>query len=507
MSLFSIFKRNQRSEPKPKEQPKQPRRISARFLAGKKRSRLTTDKPHESLFLATTEFILPPESSLEEWRRQNLDDLTLSRLSVAELTELIADISPEVNRAVWDFIRFCNPGWEIKAVVGDDESAAGNVALDEMIKILNGLYGSVDVVFNQLFMSAFLRGALLAEVVLDGEGRRFVDFVTPDPHIIRFKRIFHPERGAIWQLGQHQAGGFVRLDVLTVSYIPVDPFPGKPYGRPMITAAIFTGIFLIGLLHDIRRVISQQGYPRLDLVIDLEKLLESMPAGLDDDPDEFKQWVDDITDEVINVYSNLEPDDAYVHTDVVNVNNPVGTLGGGASGLTAIDEIIRMLERMSVRALKSMPFLMGLSETTTETQANRQWESHTATIKSIQHLAETLIENLFGVALRAQGIQADVVFRFAELRASELFRDAQTETVQINNASAKYDKGWISQDQASEEVTGSMADVPAPRVTMSSSVGAIDTIDVEAGEERINELFIDYLNAFKQNGQQKNTKR
>ena len=271
-------------------------------------------------------------------------------------------------------------------------------------------------------------------------------------------------------MGQWQGAKWVALDRETIGYIPVDPFPGSPYGRPLATPALFSSLFLLGLLHDLRRVVAQQGYPRLDVEVKLAELLETMPADLESDPERVKQWISETLDEISDAYSALEPDDAYVHTSVISINRPVGTVN--SSSLSAVDGLIRGLERMATRALKSMPLLMGSNESVSETHANRQWEIHVAGIKSIQHLCETLMGRLFTLALQCQGIQAQAVLRFAELRASEELRDAQTEAVRIENATLKYQQGWISQDQAAEEVTDSPADVPEPRVVLESATAA-----------------------------------
>jgi hypothetical protein len=59
--------------------------------------------------------------------------------------------------------------------------------------------------------------------------------------------------------------------------------------------------------------------------------------------------------------------------------------------------------------------------------------------------------------LEAQGIQADVEFEFAEFRAGERLRDAQTESIEISNEQAKVNAGWITDDEASETITGHKA--------------------------------------------------
>lgn len=437
-------------------------REHARALAGGRATLNTADD-----VLGGMAFTIEAPGDAEAfWRVNELDTKTLDTISPAKLLELMADVSPEVSAGLWNFLRLCNPGWEATALGGDGETQdeRAQAALDAFLANMPALYdGSTavpaDTVINILFTGAFMRGGLFAELVLSKNGREPLNLATPDPYSARFKQVKDPLLGPVYQLGQWQGGQWVPLDRETVRYVPIDPLPGSPYGRAPVAPALFSSLFLIGVLHDLRRVVMQQGWPRLDLSVDLAALAESVPAALE--PDEWRAWVNDIISEVETVYAALEPDDAYVHTNVVNVNRPVGTMNSDALGI--IDQLISRVERMTARGLKMMPLLLGIDDATSDANANRQWEIQAAGIKSIQHLAENLLEKLLTLALQCQGIQATVKFRFAELRAAEMLRDAQTEMLQIQNAQAKYDNGWSSQDEASEEVTGHPADVPEPR--------------------------------------------
>lgn len=428
--------------------------------------RISQDK--DAPYLPGMMVMAPPNQFDDAWHVLHANRDLLERMSPARLLEVLADLSPEVSRGLWDFQRLCNPGWEAKAHSKRGGRSAkgkkipharGQAATDAFLDRLDDQYGSVDVIFGHLFMDAFLRGALFSELVLDAGGRLPIDLVTPDPITVRFRRVDDPVRGPIWQPGQWQNGQFVAFDRPTVRYTPVDPYPGSPYGRPLAAPALFVSLFLLAMLHDIRRVVQQQGYPRLDISLDTEKLATILEQ-FNDDPAAYEAKLAEIVQQVIDAYAELEPDDAYVHTDVETINKPVGAVD--SSSLGAVDKLIEALERMITRALKSMPIMMGLSESNTETQANRQFEIYAAGIKSIQHYAETMLERLLTLALEAQGIQATVEFRFAELRAAEELRDQQVLTMKIANAKAQRDEGWITQDQASEQVTGEPAVGPAP---------------------------------------------
>jgi hypothetical protein len=389
-----------------------------------------------------------------------------------KLTELLIELSPEVSRALFDYLTMCNPGWELKAfrpgTETEDETA--NSILKEFIATLGKNHGSPDVVFNRLFIYGFSRGAFTGECVLDEAARDFVDIATPDPYFLAYRKEKDPVRRVIWTVGQIQRGEYVRLDDLeTFVHIPIHPMSAKPKGLPLASSAFFIALFLMGLLHDLKRVIQQQGYPRIDIEVIFEKLKSQMPKDATNNPGKLKQWAADVVAAVKSVYSQLKPDDTYIHSDAIKVNSPVGALNPSSLGI--IDALFKALERMLTRALKTMPLLMATTDGVSEANANRQWEIYAQGIKSLQHYVESLLERLFKVALRARGKICDVQFRFAELRAAELLRDAQVELLQVTIARALYDNGVINMDEMAQRCGKQTADAKEPRDAQASTSG------------------------------------
>lgn len=432
--------------------------LHSRALAG---GRVSTNAGDSFSF--NTWVIAPPAEYEDNWQLINLDSRLLEGYPPTKLMELMADYSPEVSRALWDFLRFCNPGWEfvVKRPGSDVEDERGKQATQVYLDGLADRHGAVDVVLGRVLTGGFLRGALCGELVLDKRGRVPLDFATPDPASVRFRKRSDPVLGEVWQAGQWQAQRFVPLDIPTFRYVPIDPMINSPYGRPLAAPALFVTLFLLGLLHDLKRVIQQQGYQRLDISINTMQMAEKLPHLMKDTAT-FNKFTQELLADVRTAFANLKPDETYVHSDMMTMNRPVGT--ADASSLGGINAIISMLERMAVRALKTNSLMFDLGESRSETEANRKYEIFVAGIKSIQHYAETMFSRLLTLALEAQGIQAVVEFRFAELRASEMMRDAQVEMLRIGNAKEKRNQGWITQDESSEEITGSPAVGPAPAI-------------------------------------------
>ena len=391
--------------------------------------------------------ILPPTDYTSRWISKGLDAREWDRMSSPEILRILRHASPEVSRVIWDYLRMLNNGYELIAYKTngvDEPDERAQAALDAFEDMLVGYYGSLKVQFGRGFMNFLTRGALLVELVTDQAGRRPIDLIVPDPVTIRFRKEDDPYRGNVWHMGQWQNGQFTSLEYPTIKYIAVDPEPDNPYGTAMLESAIFPCLFLIGLLYDLRRVVAQQGYPRTHIIIDIETIRETFPNDTDDELDER---IDELQNDVEAYYGSLEPDDAFVTTSTIKIENNGGAIA--TQVLQSSAALIDVLERMATRALKSNPLLMGLTTGMSEAHANREWEIFAEGINSLQHDAETTFGSLFQLAMEIQGIPCRVELRFAKLRAAEEARDEQTFKLRLENAIVARDTGFWSQEQAS----------------------------------------------------------
>jgi hypothetical protein len=401
--------------------------------------------------------ILPPPDYDLDWKREHLDTSTLGNMAPSRLLELLMNLSPEMSKGAWDYMRLLNPGWSFEVLNpgSDTPNARGRAIVEEALDRIKQKHGSVDVVLGRLHMGAYMRGGYFAEAVFDDAGRELLDIATPDPASVRFRVVEDPEtKRQRHQLGQWQNHKFVPLDDEEgISYIPVDPFPGNPYGRPLIAPAMFSALFLIGLLHDLRRVISQQGWPRIHIQVLTQKILDGIEAdGEAHSQADVEAKLEAAINAVRDEYARLQPDDAYITGDEVDIKGPVGVTAG--ANLTGVEGVIEVVERMLVRALKTMPLVLGITDGVSEANANRQWEILISGVKALQHLAESMLERFFELACRMQGVQANVVWEFAEIRAAEAQRDALTRSQEIDNIFKLRDGGIIDQEEAAMELVG-----------------------------------------------------
>ena len=398
------------------------------------------------------------DQNIGEYRYEWMDSTLLKSRPVSELIEIAVNSSPEMSRAVWDFLRAAVPGWECRVIdpVTESEHKVGQALINRFRRQIALYHGGEEVLYTKMFMAILIRGSMLSEIYFENDNKTPVDIAVPDPRTLQFREIKDGVRGVRWQVGQFQGEKFIPLEGETIRYVVHDPLPGKPYSRSPLSAAIFPVIFLLGIFQDLRRVIANQGWPRLDVSVDVEEIQETLAAVLTDqniaeNSSVIAKQMDALIEQTQTTLAGLNPGDWFVHSSMVKINDAVGTLGEAQIG--EITTVIEALERIAAKALKTMPILQGISDTASEANANRQWEMWAAGIKSLQHLVENSLQAHYNTVLQANGINAHCVFRFAEIRAAEELRDAQTLMMKLDNAIKAEQAGYMEADEAAMYVT------------------------------------------------------
>lgn len=377
-----------------------------------------------------------PRNGQQRWKTYKFSERYLMSMATDELISTLADISPEVDKALYDWTIFCNPGRDLKA-----SPPAAREAILEWISHMDKVrYGGFDAILNQMYSCLFLQGAIFTELIIAPELDRAIDIAVMEPSVAQFRKIPFPDRGKDWQLGQWQGSKWVPLDDETIRFVPLRNEVNNPYGRGLITSSIIPSVFMITFLQELREVVRYQGYPRLDVKIITEVVRENAPDHIIGDPEAEEAYLNMIFDQVERTMANLQPRDVYVHPDEVEVNSPITAVSSNV--MEGFKVLIDHHCQSIIRGLKTLPVLQGYQgdNSPKDTRAIREWEIFMSNIKSAQATARHVLNHYGRIAAEVKGIAVDHVdFQFRELRDSEALRYAEVDKQNLMNLKLKYE--------------------------------------------------------------------
>lgn len=385
-------------------------------------------------------------------RDLGLDERKFSNYSIPDLLDVLTDAHPDVSFALWNFMRIANSGYTInvRKLGNGKEWTQAEKDLNELIdrlKFPNVLRfeksRSLDRVIIQMIHSAVVRGAVAGELVLT-PAQNDVVFISPvDPSTIDFK--FEGDRYIPYQNQEK-----LKLDIPTFFYEGLDERIDDPYGRSPLMSAISTVLFQLQILNDLKAVIHNQGYPRLDIRVIEEVLLKRMPMTIRNNEAKKQEWLNEKLKEIIDMYSELEPDDTFVHYDSVEIG-----MAGESKAMFDPQKLMSAIDGLIVSGLKTLSTILGRRSTgNTEGFAKIEIKLYLMGVRAIQEVVETVMSRMLTLALNIRGKQGIVEFKFNPVEIRTELEKAQFEQIHLMNCQFKRDQGWIDQTEAAMLAVG-----------------------------------------------------
>lgn len=374
----------------------------------------------------------------------------------------IRDVDPQASHAVWNFNRLVNPGHHLRAInittapdqedSDDATNAEGQAVLDELAKRVGGEYGGgLDQLHNVLSLSLITNGAVALEAAPTKDLTDTEDWYPVDPKLILFRRDKTTRRLI---MGQKINGNFKVLPEEQVFYQPLDPDVDDPYGRPPLLPAIHASMSKAQMLSDLRAVAHNQGYPRLDVTLQWEEIKKAAPPHLlnsNSNEQEFRNWAARQLDAIATDYQDLAVDDTFVHFDWIKVGMVGPNYAASSFDFRGLEQI---LTRSLQSSLKTLPILLGINDSTSETHGSIQWQIQVAAVLQLQRLCKRVIEKAGNASLRYAGIPARAKMIYDTIRAIDRRFEAQSEQLEDKNAAFRVQMGWEANDDAAQERVG-----------------------------------------------------
>ena len=387
--------------------------------------RVTVDRYYEETSFTKGFAFIAPRGQFD-WKLHTFNEEVLARRDAVDLMETLVDASPDVDRALHDMYLFIVQGFTLTS---PDPNA--QKILDDALVTMKMRGESLISKLRRCVAAGFIGGAIYAENVFEMNARDFHDIKIIDPFQARFEKVDHEVGGQGWRLGKEEygRGRFIPIHPdPTVIYEPINPMPGRPFGRPLANSAIFAIIFLIGLMKSARQVVETQAWPRGYWRINRKELAE---AGIGTEAD-IQKIVEANQALIVNYMQRATKATQPIMGAEVSYD-VIGAMG--RNNLGAVEMLEKVLERWIVRGLKQYPILFGISgENALSTDANVQLEAHSIFVESFQETLEDMFLTFFTQILRARGNRSEVHFQLkrnnslVRMQRSEILKN-ETEAI------------------------------------------------------------------------------
>ena len=282
---------------------------------------------------------------------------------------------------------------------------------------------------------------------------------------------FKEEDGGVYPV-QVIAGNEISLDIPTFFYLSLDQDLLTAYSSSFLEPAIQAVLADTAFLNDLRKSMQRVIQPRLVATIIEEKVKASAPPEIASDPEKMGQLYTSLIDQLNEVLTGLNPEDALVSFDNVEYNM-LKSEGSSSSVADTLAIVQKLIESKLAAGAKSMPAILGRDSSGSTATTSAMLFLKNANI--IRTKLNTIYSRMLTQAVRLMAQDVYVEFTYAEL---DLRPQAELEAYKSMRQSRILEQlslGFISDEEASILLTGNLPrEGHAPLAgTMFKSGGAV----------------------------------
>jgi hypothetical protein len=402
--------------------------------------------------------------------------------SPLRLLALLESVDPDVALAHdTDVTLICDPECVQIVAVSDPEDDTPDPADTELLRAfweaqppeVGGLYGFME----QMVTLANFTGLMTAEAVPAARGKGLYRAWPVDSLTIQFGRDSVDADLVAYQAQTGAERDWQRLNPETFFWQSVKKWPDQPYGCARYAPALAEVLVNLSMWKSITDAVQNAAWPRLGFGFDVKGLVQVFKDVLKyDDIRASEAAAEEIELFKREVNSILADDNVFFDS-----NGKLQEIKGGE--FQGIEPIIEERRSRIVRALKQLPLFLGMNDSTTETQATQQIRLQGKRLGSLRNRVVDIAVKISNLHLRLMGRKTIAKAIVQPIFPGDALNEANTEAIRIQNAVTKRDQGWIDQDQASMEVTGSGAVEDAPEPVDDANTDP-ETRDEETRQER-----------------------
>lgn len=300
--------------------------------------------------------------------REHLEDIFTTRAS-SDSRDLIRNLivqDPDASASLNAFLTLSdtNPIILVKDINGQIDRN-GLKIVNALIDSLTTRYDyskgfeytpSLKAIAEEMRYMILAEGMVMAEPIITKEG------IFNQVRLIQTNKLewFERENGRLVPEQVPVNGGDnISLDFphIFVAYYRQDP--SKAYAYSPFVSVINTAAARQRIINDLYRIMQLTGYPRMDISIMEDVVRANAPDAIKSDPAKMATYISQTINSISGTISNLRPDQAFVHTDSLEV----GIVNEKKAGMSIdIEPVIKTLNAQNQAALKTMATILGRGE-------------------------------------------------------------------------------------------------------------------------------------------------
>lgn len=298
---------------------------------------------------------------------------------------------------------------------------------------------------ESLAMELMTNGACCSELVLDKARMPWKPVGIPVANI----RFYPDDKGS--RPVQVVGGEEIDLDYPTVFYTSIDQSLTTAYANSPLESAIQPVLSDTEFLNDLRRVLKRAMLPRLQAIIDSEKVQALAPPEAQNDPVALQAFQAQLRTSIEDVINGLSPEDALVAFDMVEFSYVEGGTGDVPDVVKVIQDLLNA--KMSTGS-KTFPSVLGHG-TGSQNAASSETLLFMKTADGvIRRKINEMISKMLTLGVRLTGEDVAVTF---ELDPIDLRPASELEaffTMRQSRVLEALSYGFLEDDDASIQITG-----------------------------------------------------
>ena len=343
---------------------------------------------------------------------QSVKSLRDLQKPAAALREL-ARLDGTVGAAIFNFVEIAHTPykvWAFDAATGQ-VSPSGTMLARSIMARFDTVYDytggfsdkpTIRMALEQMLLETVTGNGFGLELVLDKE-------LLPDRFVVsNYDSITWVSKGDGMRYPKQQGNdGEIKLDVPNFFVGELHLSPAFAYTTPMLEPAINDSFFHREFIEDMRKVIRRASNPRLAAKLVTEKIMSACPLEVKMNPDKLKQWLDDRRSEVNAVLEELEPEDALVFFDSLEID--AVKMAGEKQDFVPL---LQAISGMMATDLKAPPSILGLRMEGSQSLSNTESMVFLKVAAAIRRPVEDCMGRAMTLACRLFGENVYVTFQF-----------------------------------------------------------------------------------------------